>query len=246
MFCLTSSSISAEHLWPIWLLASVGANNNSRIEGLLGTQSSPCAFGGALRARCVCTGCNNGWMSSLEVAAGPILEAMIHDLSSSLSDSQQNTLARWAVKSAMVFEFTDPMKHFYYSQTERTNLSLREELPLDTHIWIGRYSGEHPLQVQKNRLGTSTRPDVLSEGSVSTFVLGRLVLQVASFRRLLHKHLSITVDENGYWEQHFSSIWPIASQLVSWPPIMSFSTPSADINTISQRFTNPARDPHTQ
>jgi hypothetical protein len=61
------------------------------------------------RVKHVCGGCNQGWMSRLEEAAKPILMPMMFDnLPLVLSPSDQWTLARWAVKTALMVDLSYP------------------------------------------------------------------------------------------------------------------------------------------
>ena len=66
-----------------------------------------------VRVNAVCKPCNEGWMERLETEVRSFLTPMIRDGSeTTLSREQQFTLARWALKTAMVFEFTNAAKPF--------------------------------------------------------------------------------------------------------------------------------------
>jgi hypothetical protein len=67
----------------------------------------------------VCQSSNKGWMSSIESAAIPILGSLIEGLVIDLNQEQQATIARWPLKTAMVFESQRPPDpdRFYATQT---------------------------------------------------------------------------------------------------------------------------------
>lgn len=55
-----------------------------------------------VRVKCVCQGCDNGWMSAIENENKPHMLAMINDKPTVLAPSQQKLLTRWAILKAMV------------------------------------------------------------------------------------------------------------------------------------------------
>jgi hypothetical protein len=95
-----------------------------------------------LTVNAVCKPCNEGWMARLENQVRPFLTPMIRDGAETvLSREQQFSLARWMLKTAMVFEFTNPATPFY---TFNDRDALRNGLLIGaTVIWIARYEGRN-------------------------------------------------------------------------------------------------------
>ena len=99
IFCNNPSG-SREHVWPKWLLErkdlgpfrlKIGNGQEKVIDV-------------ELQVKTVCGKCNNGWMSDLEAEAKPILEQMFDDKPISLDQKQQEIIARWLMKTAMVYD----------------------------------------------------------------------------------------------------------------------------------------------
>ena len=83
---------AAEHVYPRWLLARLGAAGHT--------------FGGGVRADDltvaeVCASCNTGWMSGLEVSFRSV--AFEQPRRGPLVETTQLILARWFVKTAVLF-----------------------------------------------------------------------------------------------------------------------------------------------
>ncbi|MGH2922380.1 MAG: hypothetical protein ACRDKU_09965, partial [Gaiellaceae bacterium] len=61
-----------------------------------------------MKVRRVCESCNNGWMSELEKAAQPVLLPLIEGKSKKLVPVEQEVVAVWAIKTALMCEFLYP------------------------------------------------------------------------------------------------------------------------------------------
>ncbi len=55
-----------------------------------------------IQVRCVCVSCNNGWMEAMESEVKPIIESLLGSGSHTLNQSEQFSLAKWAVKTAII------------------------------------------------------------------------------------------------------------------------------------------------
>lgn len=55
---------------------------------------------------CVCSKCNNGWMSNLENHVKPLLRSLMSDIALTIDMEQQSALSIWAAKVAIVTEAT--------------------------------------------------------------------------------------------------------------------------------------------
>ena len=78
----------------------------------------------------ICKDCNNGWMSSLEVEAMPLLINLFKNETSvvDLNQSQRFTIARWAMKTALTLNHSSnflksvPKAHFSHLYSHPTTL----------------------------------------------------------------------------------------------------------------------------
>jgi hypothetical protein len=136
-----------------------------------------------VKARFVCHSCNQGWMSDLERSVRPFFGALIKDISFDLTPRMMEILSMWSVKTAMVFEVTgEKLRHKCYAFRDRTDLSRGFNMPTSTHIWIGRFIGSglayycEDIETQLPSIGK------YHHGSLFTFVVGHVILQVLTLR----------------------------------------------------------------
>ena len=212
---------SVEHAWPQWLLKSVGAFDlQSQTEAQFGVESEEVRWlGPEITVKCVCQECNNGWMNKLEIAAKPVLASLINDLALPLSRSEQSTLSRWSIKTAMVFEMTSGKK--FYSQDEQEELRTSGALPPHTRVWFGRYAQSNILCGEGRYLheNTSSNPNPFGGGYTATLLMRRLVIQVLTVRRKpeFQEILAKLHINAGPWHKNLIPIWPI-NERQEWPP----------------------------
>jgi hypothetical protein len=103
-------------------------------------------------------------MRDLEDATKPILVPLIDDRHSKLDILQQSAIARWATKTAMVFEYVTNERDMYYTEDERRSLghSTSLYLPSRTYVWLGRYVGRfHLLTYGADASGTNPKLPVV-------------------------------------------------------------------------------------
>jgi len=229
-----------EDAWPRWLFRLLGPP--IRAEVWFGPDGERKEWSGApIRVRCVCAACNNGWMSQLEGRIRPLIGSMMHDLSIRLDRTEQHLIAAWCMKTAMVFEWTNPGTPRFYSKTEREHLRLDLSIPDDTLLWLGRQYRSNFTYCHGRRLFGPIPKDepVLGEGYVTTFAASRLVLQVITVRRYPeHQRRLVTLRAKpGPWDRGLLRVWP-ASPSIRWPSAWSFGEP--DLEPFSERFRNPA------
>src|SRR5713226_8688439 len=104
LFCDNPAN-SREHVWPDWILERLKSDRRQAMAGHIGDQSLYwTGVKPELKNKCVCSGCNHGWMSTLETANIPVLGPLMHDLVRPIDTAEQASAARWAVKTAMVME----------------------------------------------------------------------------------------------------------------------------------------------
>ncbi|WP_147305305.1 hypothetical protein [Subtercola boreus] len=88
-----------------------------------------------LVAKAVCANCNNGWMSRLEDSFQPVFSRLNSWERFTLTDSESDIAALWAVKTAAMFQQNDPETRTFSLEDLR---GLREtgKPPPKTSVWM--------------------------------------------------------------------------------------------------------------
>ena len=132
--------------------------------------------------RMPCEPCNNGWMSELENEVKPFVTDMaFRGQKTLLDETRQRSLVRWAVKTAMVNEFTGAAaEQKYLTEVERLSFRDNYAIPANLWIWLARYDGVlplHSLQIRAPKTADK-RPTLYS----LTFGSNFFVMQVFACR----------------------------------------------------------------
>lgn len=113
------------------------------IEGK-GLEVRPPVKCAGFRTRQVCANCNNGWMSNLEGWAkekiGPAVAPgfQLHSLGElSLTESEMNSMIRWLLKTAIIFELASPRGDLEAVNRELFPVAGGKSTPSAFHIWAG-------------------------------------------------------------------------------------------------------------
>jgi hypothetical protein len=181
-----------------------------------------------------CERCNSGWMSTLENEVKAFAEPMVRSGETVLlSPERQTTMARWAIKTAMVYEFTAaPEEPKYFSDAERQAFKERFEIPENLWLWSGRYDGVRPLHAVLRRAPRGLGPPVIHSLTLSA---NFLVLQVFAYRLAagdLARVASATKRER------LLLVWP-APGWQSWPPNTTIDDDALAV--LDDRFVNAMR-----
>lgn len=221
MFCGNKVS-TVEDAWPLWLMTRFPSSDKARTYGEIGVRSigdwpTPKP---RFRVKRLCKDCNNGWMSRLESKAKPILESILDQQRFAIDPSAQLTIARWATKTAMVFETIDSNRNWFYGKSERLQMCETQTIPQRTSVWIAEcvdhpniYSAAKDLWTSPNNTGV--------HAFATTMCFGSLALQVASIRvpPEIPADIAVTYDvSNGLWDQTLVQVWPANPNPLSWPP----------------------------
>jgi hypothetical protein len=242
IFC-GDKATSLEHAWPLWVVEAIGSTPSFTIQVWFGPDAAEKRWGGKgrsaqVRVRHLCRGCNNGWMSDLEKVAQSAIRPLMNDVSIPLDRPAQHLIAVWSMKTAMVFECTDPTKNWFHKQADRQHVRETLALPVGTMVWVGRFERSNVSFVQGMRLfgAMPENNPVLGDGYLTTFAIGRLVVQLLTVRRkpeFQQRRLTLEVNP-GPWDEALRQIWPTAPT-VQWPPAVSFS--EQDLEKLCKRFT---------
>ena len=179
--------LTREHLWPDWLRRELQIQQpfDFRIEQERGgVETRDVSFRAppfTQQVRAVCAVCNNGWMSTIEEAAKPILQPLIRARGRRLHRREQRTLATWALLKACVFDQLHPQEPAVPTAHSQHLYAHRE--PRSDGLWIrlatyeARELGHYAYQ--GIRLAREGEPEP-AEATVYfvTFTVGALVLQL--------------------------------------------------------------------
>jgi len=234
IFC-GSGPVNREHVWAQWLrsvpsLLSPGPVTYIQIPSgrtqfgdrrRQGTRVGPKGIGKPIdvTAKCVCPGCNSGWLGDLEQLASPILTPLIEGTSGELTPASQFVVATWAAKTALLHQYTQPdtvpNRPFLLSYHEE--LFARKGPPTNVQVWLGATTLSNVrLRCTTQRVSSFSIPGASehasSTGFVSTLVIGCVVIQL--FGHTLAG--SITID-HGFLAPYLPQIWPARGH-VRWPP----------------------------
>jgi hypothetical protein len=179
-------------------------------------------------------------MSDLEHAVRPTMGCLINDFEMDIDSEQQRCLTLWAVKTAMVIEGVKQAKNGFYTPEERSAFRQNLVPPIQTATWIGRCVQSNNLHGEARKLHVSNpaASNAVEDGCATTFVIGRLVIQVLSVKlRPDTPRLPLQLHMRpGPWDRRLVQIWPIEKRRVHWPPPESFSDLDDGLLNLRRRF----------
>jgi len=221
IFCRKKAS-SKEDAWPLWLMNRFPTSSTSRMYAERGghklgnwTTAKP-----ELSVKWLCTSCNNGWMSRLEDEAKPVLESILDDKLKDINASAQSTIARWAVKIAMVLESIDSNRTWFYADDERQLMGAVQSLPPRTSVWIAKCINQPNIYSAAKDLWTTPSNDGI-HAYATTMAFGSLALQIVSIKTLAAIPENVTLTYNvseGPWDKTLVQVWPTTQNSLAWPP----------------------------
>ena len=181
-----------------------------------------------------CQRCNNTWMSKLEGQAKSILIPLMQDKKPSLTQDERSVIARWFIKTVMVFEFIGGMKERlnYFGSEERHSIMKSLAMPVPTLVYLGRYKGSLACSIHETKLPfiTKTRDghSVSVDGYSATFTIKSLALQVFTMRwpKDLTGQASISIP--GRWSDVVVELWPLHCDII-WPPPLILDDEGLDL-----------------
>lgn len=185
-------------------------------------------------------------MSDIETLNKPIMGPMIDGKSAFLDNSEQNAIAKWAIKTAMVMDSLTvaPHRRLFFTQEERLAMRRSQQIPARTFIWLGRYldtgiaaeSGGCYYTLPPTN-GRELYTFEVYKGFLSTFVLGSLAIQTFTLRAptdYSYRSMNVT-PAKGPWNELLCSIWPTNARIY-WPPILGFDDRFISIKRLHGRW----------
>jgi hypothetical protein len=223
VFCGSTSDLTREHVLPDWL-KSIGLDLAPSLHQSAPLNRVPRQWSSApfkTTVKLVCASCNNGWLSSLEDSARPVLTPLIRGESRRLPTGDQALIAKWTCKTALVSllvtsardrggDGVPPSEYAaLYEQRDRV-----EPLPFSQY-WIGSYRGDRAFSVWVTPLvieviDAGSPPDIPS-GYAMTLVLGKLLVQGVRFTEPVLQ-VELTTSRG------FLDIWP-PTDTFPWPTV---------------------------
>lgn len=232
IFC-GRAPVTDEHVWSVWLRGHV-ARDKTRWETLKTIEYLDVINTGLLKrpgdphdwqVRCVCGGCNNGWMSRLEKRSRAALTPLVDGIPTRLTKQDQFTVATWCALKTMVAEFDDPSR-VTVNPMQRQLMYQKERPPRKGwRIWIGHFDRkEWPTRYINNTLSIlpGSPPPNWADQCVkryntqsATQVIGKLFVHVvhSPYIELVNRWV-FPPPAGGRLRQ----IWPLTEYSILWPP----------------------------
>lgn len=173
IFC-GGTPLSEEHILPQWMKACFQPlppvrsglqerlDRNGRPSLITVTNRQGSLF--TRRPKIVCKPCNEGWMSQLESSVKPTLKRMFASTECHLLTAEEGaTLATWAAKTAINFEYFEYPTKISVDQDRRRQLRDTRRPPAGTFVWIGQ--GSHPRGVSVCRASWDVLDDPAPPGA---------------------------------------------------------------------------------
>lgn len=184
VFC-GAPKVTREHVLPAWLSAVLPgqgrfylAEAHAAANGNVQSQWSADRLDKTVKR--VCRECNQGWMSTLEQEAKPVLTPLIQG-QRRLVQGAQALIATWMIKTAMMCELgrLRPAQEFTPASHHR-HVFEHQQPPPGSCVWAGGYAGGKTVAVHQRllRLHSSTGE---ASAFASTITLGALLLQAFWF-----------------------------------------------------------------
>ena len=168
-------------------------------------------------------------MGNLESQSRHVIGPLIQDVSIQLDSQKQFTVAKWAIKTAMVGEtISRSSRAYFYKREECSQLKESSQFPPYTQVWLGRYVGRH--EVGFFGLDSWDKepkdPTAVVHVYTSTIVLGKLVIQVITIHPPTERNkrpINVRRGRTGPWDHSLLRLLADGGETILWPPALAFS-----------------------
>jgi hypothetical protein len=207
---------TAEHVWPAWARPLIEAREHTRIhpyhrfvvqddhEDEHDTWDQPA---NSMTAKVVCASCNNGWMSDLEGAAKPMLEPMLGDHGRLLHQGGQETLAAWALKTAMMVDQTNTPRRRVIGPDEYRHLHENGRPSSRIRIWLASYTGRSYITLG-GTWGIDADKDASDPDRGQRDMWAATILMGAGVFQIFGTHITPLLDDVDAGAPWVHRIWP--------------------------------------
>lgn len=234
IFC-NGTGLTHEHIWADWLRNYIPRDMESyvseaRVVGEGGFPISERTKKGSgdprsRRVRCVCGGCNSGWMSQHQEATKPHLIPLLAGRETTITEGGQTALSTWVAMAVMVAERLEPEKAAIPA-LDRYWLKRNRFPPPHWRIWGGHYQrggAWRPHFVHNTLFVTAENiPGPIDASGramnmhSSTFVVGEFYIHLMS--SLVATKITRAWNFFGRGDGPMRQIWPHTGDEIRWPP----------------------------
>lgn len=221
-FCGHDGPLTAEHVFPAWIRpfledpgGGLGKHRRTTIRfGEPEDQRHEYRGGPAeLTVRSVCAGCNNGWMSRLEVEARPFLATVLRNHGRTYYEHGMSVLATWFVKTALVSgsKFPPALPRTFYEQVR-----AHRQPSQSTRVWLAAtpYWQQHYLDYRQIRVHAEDSPPPLEPNAYSAVIsMGPVAGLVVSWVERIPDMAGIE-----RFAPALVQVWPTDGGTAAWPP----------------------------
>lgn len=169
----------------------------------------------------VCRSCNNGWMALIEERAQPLLWTMLHGRGRALHQGGQRDLATWALKTALMAQYTTSAGDRVFPAEVHDFLYERGEPPMAMRIWMANYTGSNPgvlhlygLDLDDEQDAHRNRRDIYG----ATLGLGPVIFQICGTGNQM-----LLDSIHGWPWSNVWDIWPHRGKSFTWTPRSAFA-----------------------
>jgi hypothetical protein len=220
VFCQREGKLTLEHVLPRWIERQLP--DADRVTDVTHTQKREgkeirkwTADSLDMKVRRVCADCNGGWMSALERTAALTLRPLIAGSPRRLLPAEQEIIAVWAIKTALMCEFIHPDSRGGADEHFRWLGEHLKPTP-NGHVWLAAYTGSKDMDYEHRdlRMEPEDGPVSYRKGYISAFVINRLVLYVMDVEGEPRVRTRLTAHA----ERAALQITPFKHALATWPP----------------------------
>jgi hypothetical protein len=230
IFCQRNDSEpSKEDVIPKWIARSFPGEKKAKFTSLTGAfpgaESPEMEFGAVGKfgweIAGPCTRCNNTWMSDLENAAKPIMLPLMRGEASMVDATQLIVLARWTLKTTMMYEFLRYESGRYFTKRNRFDFFKSRTIPPHTFMYAARYLGSSAhYSIGGPMLISFPATTTQVPGYSAATAVGELALQVLTFKPPDRVDPGLRVNIPKRSDAVHKPVWPIGLGW-SWPPAVA-------------------------
>ena len=242
MFC-DGRAATKEDAWPLWLVRMFPNPVGVEVEAHR-SQAAPMTWrqrGHFAKVKFVCQPCNNGWMSRLENEAKPIIQDLLASDRVSFASEERELVARWILKTAMVFEAVGG-RGWFYTPEERATVRSGVIPTGYTAFWVARCVNLPGAYTAANNMFESAALSTSGvHGHVTTLAISTIAFQVLTVRSTAAVPANAVIQLEGAnvapWPQVAMQLWPPLT-LFNWPPTMGLDG-ELGVETFANRLRKP-------
>lgn len=202
-----------------------------------------------------CRRCNNEWMSVLEEEASIVMKPLIGGQSAALSMADRITITRWAVKTAMTFDFmehTERGEPLYFCQEYRSGMCVDQGFPPLTTVFALRYAGDYALTATAGTIVLRFTADDGAEpfdgqAYSMTITMGQLGIQLITIdgQKEFGRRANIFAPVPRGLVTSSTQVFPVVGETAVWPKT-NVAFRDEHIRTLSNRTRQPATPPASE